>query len=64
MTPPAGITRRDRWLAERCRQCPACRRARTRQRGLCFWFVKHMEGSLCPACKAYEKVYGRRAHEA
>jgi hypothetical protein len=57
------VSAKDRWLAERCRQCPVCRRARARQRGLAFWIVKNVEGSVCPACKAYEKVYGRKAHE-
>ena len=27
------------------------------------WFVRHIEGSLCPYCRAYERVYGRKAHE-
>ena len=57
------ITQKDRELATRCLTCPLCRRARAKQRGLAFWFVKHLEGGLCPACKSYEKVYGRKAHE-
>ena len=57
------ITQKDRELAKRCLTCPLCRRARAKQRGLAFWFVKHLEGGLCPACKSYEKVYGRKAHE-
>jgi hypothetical protein len=40
-----------------------CRRARVRQRGLAFWFVKKVEGGVCPNCIAYEKVYGRKSHE-
>jgi hypothetical protein len=40
-----------------------CRRAREKQRGLAYWFVKHVEGGFCPYCQAYEKVYGRKAHE-
>ena len=59
----AEITERDRLLAAKCRACPVCRTARRAQRGLLFWFVKRLEGGLCPACKAYEKVYGRKAHE-
>jgi len=31
---------------------------------LLFWFVKMVEGRLCPQCRAYEKVYGRKAHES
>ena len=57
------ITERDRMLAEKCLSCPLCKRARNRQKGIAFWFVKHVEGSLCPQCKAYEKVYGQKAHE-
>ena len=57
------ITPEQRKLAESCLNCKLCRHARQRQRGLIFWFVKRVEGGLCPACKAYEKVYGRKAHE-
>ncbi len=59
----AEITARDRALAQQCLSCPLCKRARRNQRGLLFWFVKRLEGSVCPACKAYERVYGRKAHE-
>ncbi len=62
MTAPE-ITDQDRELAKKCAACPLCRRARKNQRGLLFMFVKYLEGGLCPACKAYEKVYGRKAHE-
>ncbi len=57
------ITDRDRKLAQQCMQCPLCRRARRNQRGFAFWFVKVLEGGVCPACKAYEKVHGKQAHE-
>ncbi len=57
------ITDRDRELAAGCAKCPVCRTARRKQRGLCFWFVSMIEGRYCPQCKAYEKVYGRKAHE-
>jgi len=59
----AVITERDRKLAEQCRKCFVCNRARQKQKGLAFWFVKMIEGGICPACKAYEKVTGRKAHE-
>jgi hypothetical protein len=26
--------------------------------------VKKIEATLCPFCRAYERVYGRKAHEA
>ena len=53
----------DRNLATKCLACPVCKRARRRQKGLCFWFVKRIESRICPACHAYERVYGRKAHE-
>lgn len=57
------ITDKDRELAQKCMDCPVCRKARRNQSGFVFWFVKTLEGGICPACKAYEKVYGRKAHE-
>ena len=61
--PDTTITEKDKKLAKQCLECPLCKRARRNQKGLIFWFVKKLEGSVCPACKAYEKVYGRKAHE-
>ncbi len=58
-----NITEQDRIKAQKCLTCPVCRRARTKQKGVAFWVVKHVEGGLCPYCKAYEKVYGKKAHE-
>jgi hypothetical protein len=57
------ITEKDRKLAKQCLNCPVCKRARFKQKGLIFWFVKKLESGICPACKAYEKVYKRKAHE-
>ena len=57
------ITDKDRAKARQCVECPVCGHARKKQRGIAFGFVKTIEGSLCPYCKAYEKVYGRKAHE-
>jgi len=59
----SSITDKDRELAQRCISCPVCTRARANQRGFFYWFVRLLEGGICPACKAYEKVYGRKAHE-
>ncbi len=56
------ITDRTRALAERSANCVVCRRARRQQHGFAFWVVKTFEG-LCPFCRAYAKVYGRRSHE-
>ena len=58
-----AISDKDQTMAQRCLECPVCSHARRKQRGLAFWFVKGIEGSLCPYCKAYERVYGRKAHE-
>ena len=57
------VTDKDREMAQKCVQCPVCGQARRTQRGLAFWFVKTIEGRLCPYCQAYERVYGRKAHE-
>ncbi|MFP4057349.1 MAG: hypothetical protein ACLF0G_10815 [Candidatus Brocadiia bacterium] len=53
---------RDRKLALKCLDCGVCNIARRKQKGIIFWLVKKIEGSLCPACKAYERVLGRQAH--
>lgn len=57
------ITEKDRQLAQQCVNCPVCTGARKSQKGFAFWFVKTIEKDICPACKAYEKVYGHKAHE-
>lgn len=57
------ISKLDRLLAGVCRNCPVCRRARHRQSGPAFWLVKKAEKALCPFCRAYERVYGRKAYE-
>jgi hypothetical protein len=57
------ITAKDRERALRCLQCAPCNHARRHQRGLVFWLVKKVERKICPFCRAYEKVYGRKAHE-
>jgi len=54
----------SRRLALFCKEmCPVCRRARRKGRGLAHWFVKNIDRPLCPMCKAYERVYGKRAYE-
>lgn len=58
-----SVTEKDRAMAEVCRKCPACRHARKKQRGLIFRFVRLVESRCCPYCRAYERVYGRKAHE-
>ena len=57
------ITEKDRTRAQKCLTCPVCTRARKNQKGFAYWFVQTIEGSICPYCKAYARVYGRKAHE-
>lgn len=62
MTADKTISKRDLARARRCLECPVCSRGRQKQRGFFYWIVKRVEGGVCPYCKAYEKVYGRKAH--
>jgi hypothetical protein len=57
------ITEKDEQMARKCMECPVCTRARKNQRGILFWFVKNIEEGKCPYCMAYERVYGKKAHE-
>ncbi|MGA2179868.1 MAG: hypothetical protein ABSH15_09845 [Verrucomicrobiota bacterium] len=50
-------------LARVCANCIVCKQARRRQRGAAFWFVTKIERGVCPFCRAYERVHGRKAHE-
>ncbi len=50
-------------MAEICKGCIVCQSARAKQSGLAFWLVKNVENGLCPFCRAYERVYGKKAHE-
>jgi hypothetical protein len=53
---------RDRKMAQECVECSLCRNEREKQKGLPIWFLHTIE-RLCPYRQAYEKVYGRKAHE-
>jgi len=57
------VTEKDRARAQRCIECLVCKRARLKQSGLAYWLVRIVEGRVCPWCAAYERVYGRKAHE-
>ena len=59
-----ATTHLDRALARVCESCPVCRPARRNQQGLAYSFVKGVEGHICPFCRAYERVHGRKAHES
>lgn len=61
--PPTTATGLDKMLAKVCALCPVCRQARKKQRGAAFKMVQTVEVHLCPFCKAYERVHGRKAHE-
>lgn len=61
--PDETISDKDRKKAQGCMDCPVCSRARRKQKGIAYWLVRLLERGLCPECKAYEKVYGRKAHE-
>jgi CxxC motif-containing protein len=53
----------NRNLAKVCVNCPVCRRARRKQRGIAYALVKKVEGSVCPFGRSYERVHGRKPHE-
>jgi protein-arginine kinase activator protein McsA len=57
------ISNLDRALARVCETCPVCRSASNNQQGLANRFVRGIEERVCPFCRAYERVHGRKAHE-
>ena len=63
MTTDSPTSRKDQALALVCRECPVCRRARSRPAGLAGRFVRAVEGWLCPFSRAYRRVHGRRSSE-
>jgi len=58
------VSNLDRTMAKVCETCPVCRSARRNQQGLANRFVRGVEEKVCPFCRAYERVHGRKAHEA
>ncbi len=58
-----GTSKVDRALAAVCGTCPLCRRARAKGEGVAFRIVMKAEAKICPFCRAYERVHGRKAHE-
>jgi hypothetical protein len=61
--PDRDVTGADRALAAICENCPVCRHARKSQKGMAYELVKRVETGICPFCRAYERVNGRKAHE-
>jgi len=64
MNAQSGSSAMTEKMAGFCKNvCPVCRSARKNQQGVAYWFVKNIDSKICPFCKAYEKVYGRKAYE-
>ncbi len=59
-----NVSDKDREMAQVCLSCPMCKNARQDQQGLMNTCVKNFTEAICPFCQAYERVYGRKAHEA
>ena len=55
--------RLTRAMAQVCVNCPVCRGARRKPNGVAAKFVRTVETKICPFCRAYERFYGRKAHE-
>lgn len=58
------VTQLDRSFARMCELCPVCRHASHSQKGIAYSIAKNVEANICPFCRAYEKVHGKKAHEA
>lgn len=56
-------TRQGKVLATVCENCPVCRQARRKQRGIAYALVKRVEKHICPFGRSYERVYSRKPHE-
>ena len=55
--------RTDQKLAKVCENCPVCRQARRKQRGVAYALVKKVEGAVCPFGRSYSRVHRRKPHE-
>lgn len=60
----SGLGVIDVALARVCANCSLCRRARRKQKGFAYTAVRQLETRICPFCRAYERVYGRKSYEA
>jgi hypothetical protein len=58
-----NVTDKDCEMAQVCLNCPCGKIAREEQKGFIYSCVKNFTEGLCPFCQAYERVYGRKAHE-
>jgi hypothetical protein len=51
------------YMAHFCKDtCPVCVKGREKGEGILYQITK-LEENICPACRAYKKVYGVPAHE-
>jgi len=55
------FTKTQKWMARRCMECKLCRYARKKQSGL-IYRIAQLESMICPFCRAYEKVYGKKSY--
>jgi len=49
--------------ARKCLECPLCRRAREKQKGIAYLLVKYIDRKICPYGRALEKFTGQPAYE-
>ena len=50
--------------AQKCLECLLCIKAREKQKGFAYWFVKYVDRKICSYCKAFEKFTGQLAYES
>jgi len=56
-------TKMTKSMAKFCKEkCPVCVNGRKKGEGFLYNMIK-LEENMCPACRAYKKVYGVYAHE-
>lgn len=60
---PKAASKLDVALAKVCLRCPVCRQARKNQAGAAYWVVRRVENGVCPFCRAYGRVFGRKSYE-
>jgi uncharacterized protein CbrC (UPF0167 family) len=58
----AEHTKRQKWMAQVCASCALCKYARRKQKGAVYRMVK-LESKICPFCRAYERVHGKKAYD-
>lgn len=51
-----------KWMAAVCQNCVICKHARKTQKGIAYNIAK-LDAKICPFCKAYEKLNGKKSYE-